>query len=146
MARTRLQPLRARTTESGDSMASISVQRDERQSTHELRGLALYEGHGSEITFEDGVWLVPSQHDATSVYEVTLGRRGEFCECADFEHRGSSCKHVIAATIARAKTAPCAECGRRFWHRDLYPVPDGDLTYFEGDELCYEHVASHGGI
>jgi hypothetical protein len=100
-------------------MATTSVQRDERQSSRELRGLALYEEHGSEITFEDGIWYVPSQHDATSVYEVTLGRRGEFCECADFEHRGSSCKHVIAATICRAKTGPCAECGRRFRHRDL---------------------------
>jgi hypothetical protein len=51
---------------------------------------------------------------------------------------------VVAAIIARAKTGPCAECGRRFRHRDLYPVPEGDLTYFEGDELCYEHAAAHG--
>ena len=87
---------------------------------------------------------MPSQHDVTSVYEVTLGRRGEFCECADFEHRGQACKHVVAAMVARAKTGPCAECGRRFRHRDLYPIPEGDLTYFEGDELCPEHAASHG--
>jgi hypothetical protein len=115
-------------------MASISVQRDERQSTRELRGRDLYLEHADEIRFEDGVWLVPSQHDATSVYEVTLGRRGEFCECADFEHRSQACKHMVAAMIFRAKTGPCAEGGRRFRHRDLYPVPEGDLTYFDGDE------------
>lgn len=127
-------------------MATTSVQRDERQSTRELRGLALYEEHGSEITFEDGVWFVPSQHNATSVYEVVIGRRGEFCECADFEHRGqsSACKHIVAATIARAKTGLCAECGRRFRPRDLYPVPDDNLTFFEGDELCRKHAAAHG--
>ncbi len=112
-------------------------------STRELRGLALFEEHGHEIRHEDGVWLVPSQHDATSLYEVRIGTRGESCECEDAVF-GHTCKHVYAAIIARAKTGPCAECGRRFRGRDLYPVPEDDLTYFEGDELCYEHAASHG--
>ncbi len=113
-------------------------------SARELRGLQLFEEHGPEITFEDGIWYVPSQHDATSVYEVTLGRRGECCECSDFEYHGQACKHILAAIICRAKTGPCAECGRRFRPRNLYPVPEDDLTYFEGDELCYEHARSHG--
>ncbi len=126
-------------------MAAPSVQAPAREATtRELRGLALFEEHGSEITFEDGVWLVPSENDATSVYEVRLGRRGECCECSDFEYRGQACKHIYAAIICRAKTGPCAECGRRFRGRDLYPVPDDHLTFFEGDELCFEHALAHG--
>jgi hypothetical protein len=128
-------------------MASISVPASAREATtRELRGLALFREHGSEITYEDGVWYVPSQHGATSVYEVVIGRKGESCECADFKYRGGifACLHIYAATIARAKTGPCAECGRRFRGKDLYPVPEGDLTYFEGDELCHEHARSHG--
>jgi hypothetical protein len=77
---------------------------------------------------------------------VLCGRRGEFCECIDYGCHGyeEPWKHVYAAIIARAKTGPCAECGRRFRGKDLYPVPEGDLTYFEGDELCHEHARSHG--
>ncbi len=128
-------------------MATTSVPAPVREATtRELRGLKLFEEHGEQIRYEDGVWLVPSQHDATSVYEVTLGRRGESCECIDYGHHGheAPCKHVFAAIIARAKTGPCAECGRRFRPRDLYPVPEDALTYFEGDELCYEHALAHG--
>jgi hypothetical protein len=127
-------------------MATISVQRDERQSTRELRGIALFEERGSEITYEDGGWYVPSQHDVTSVYEVTLRHRGECCECDDFDFHGHEgpCKHIFAALLCRAKTGPCAECGRRFRGKDLYPVPDGDLTYFGGDELCFECAEAYG--
>ena len=41
--------------------------------TRERRGLALWREHASEIVFEGGVWLVPSQYDRTSVYEGTRG-------------------------------------------------------------------------
>jgi hypothetical protein len=90
--------------------------------------------------------LVPSQSGGTAVYEITLGRRGEFCECADFEHRGSGCKHIVAATIARAKTAPCEGCGKRFRHRDLYEVQDWheSLTWFPGQLLCRGCAAATG--
>ena len=113
-----------------------------------LRGQALYQEHGGQITYEDGTWFVPSQHDATSVYEVHLGRRGESCECADFEHRGVSCKHVIAATIAKAKTAPCVSCGRRFRHQALVEVQEDheSLTWFPGDKLCRRDCAGPGGV
>ena len=110
-----------------------------------LRGQKLYAEHAEEIRFEDGAWLVPSQHDATS-YEVHLGRRGESCECADFERRGGSCKHVVAATIARAKTAPCAGCGGRFRYRELRPAPADNLTFFEGELLCTEGCATGHGV
>ena len=130
-------------------MTEVSLAQESATTTRELRGLALFEEHGSEIRFEDGVWLVPSQHVGTSVYEVTLGRRGEFCECADFEvrHPEGGCKHIVAATIARAKTAPCAGCGRRFKHGDLYEVREDhdSLTWFPGDFLC-EGCAVETGV
>ena len=111
-----------------------------------LRGQDLYREHAADIRFEDGTWLVPSQHDATSVYEVTLGRRGEFCECRDFERRGSACKHVHAAQIARAKTARCAGCGARFPRREIVEVHEDheNLTWFVGDELCRSCGIAHG--
>lgn len=90
-----------------------------------LRGQALYREHADEIRFEDGVWCGPSQHDATSLYEVRLGRRGEMCERRDFEFHGGSCKHIVAAIVARAKTACCVGCGQRFPHRELVEVHRG---------------------
>jgi hypothetical protein len=125
-------------------MATSSVAPSAHPSTRESRGLQLFRDHAEEIVFEDGVWLVPSQHDTTSVYEVTIGRRGESCECEDFEHRGIACKHIHAAIIARAKTASCAGCGGRFRHRELYPVPGDNLTFFEGELLCRSCGLAHG--
>ena len=118
------------------------------RSTREQRGIALYEEHGERIRFEGGVWLVPSQGAGTSVYEVTIGRRGDVCECADFEHRGLPCKHIAAATIARAKTAPCSGCSGRFAHRELEEVTEdhSSLTWFVGDRLCPGCVDACGGI
>ena len=82
----------------------------------------------------------------TSVYEVTLGRKGESCERRDFEFHGDRqpCKHIVAATIARAKTGRCDGCGERFPRRDMYEVPDDHLTFFEGDELCRPCAGRHG--
>ncbi len=113
------------------------------------RGRQLWEEHGDEIRFDpaDKVWLVPSQHDATSVYEVTLGRRGESCECADFEFRGGPCLHIYAATIARAKarakTTTCSCCGERVPNRMVTIVEEEHelLTWFVGDAICGTCVA-----
>ncbi len=106
-------------------MTTTSVPKAQSPATREMRGIALYERHQDEIRFEGGVWLVPSEGAATSVYEVTIGRRGDVCECADFERRrGLPCKHIHAATIARAKTAPCSGCGSRFRYRHLTEVTE----------------------
>ncbi len=112
------------------------------------RGRQLWEEHAEDIRFEHGAWLVPSGSDLTSVYEVVLGRKGEFCECRDFEFRGESCKHILAATITHAKTATCSGCGDRVRHRDLTEVLEDheSLTWFPGDLLCYSCLHDHGGI
>jgi SWIM zinc finger len=114
------------------------------QSTRELRGIALFRDHADEIRFEpaDSVWLVPSQHDVTFVYEVRLGRRGESCECRDFEHRGGPCLHIHAATIARAKTTTCSCCSQRVAWRFVTEVTEdhGLLAWFVGDWLCADCI------
>lgn len=131
-------------------MIDATIPEAQRPSTRELRGIALYEEHGERIRFdrESRVWLVPSQREATSVYEVTIGRRGDVCECADFEHRGVSYVHIHAATIARAKTATCSGCSGRFPHRDLEEVTEdhGSLAWFVRDRLCPGCLDFHGGI
>ncbi len=104
-------------------------------STREARGLALYRDHGDEFRFERGVWLVPSLSEATTVYEVRLGTKGQSCECRDHGFRHVDCLHIHAATVARAKTRECAGCSGRFRGRDLVEVVES-LTYFAGDELC----------
>jgi hypothetical protein len=45
------------------------------------KGWAIYSEHASEIiaSYSKGVWLVSSQSDDTSVYEVRLDRRGTDC-------------------------------------------------------------------
>ncbi len=126
-------------------MDTIRITQPGPTTTRELRGLTLYREHENEIVFEDGVWFVPSQGSGTSVYEVTLGRRGESCECADFEHRGESCKHIVAATIAKAKSTTCSCCGNRVAWRFATEVQEDDelLSWFVGDRLCADCV--HGG-
>jgi hypothetical protein len=113
-----------------------------------LRGQELYLEYGDLITFERGVWHVPSRTDVTTVYEVALGTKGEFCECRDFEFRGGSCLHIVAATIAKAKSASCTSCGRRFAYRELIEVTEDheSLTFFPGDKLCRSECAGAHGI
>ena len=107
-----------------------------RPTTRLERGAELYREHFDRFAYAGGgVYLVPSGSDATSVYEVSL-RGGERCECADHEHRGGRCKHVLALRIFKAKTGTCAGCGGLHRHRDMYEVEEGHLTFFEGDELC----------
>ena len=130
-------------------MTNRSLAQPAQQSTTRVvRGRELWEEHAGEIRFEDGIWFVPSQHEATAVYEVVLGRLGEFCECADVEFCGEACKHIVAATIAQAKTATCSACGDRFRHRELEEVTEehNSLTWFVGDVLCPGCLLQHGGI
>ncbi len=71
--------------------------------TRELRGLTLYREHGEEITHERrGVYTVPGC-TGRGTYTVNLAVFGgeESCNCPD---RAAVCKHLIAATIYRAKT------------------------------------------
>ena len=130
-------------TDLGGHVDTRSLAQPALPSTRESRGLALYEEHRDEIRFSGGLWLVPSQNDVASVYEVRLGRR-ESCECRDFARHSEPCKHVFAATIARSKTRECAGCFGRFRGRDLFEVGGDHLTFFEGEEFCHGCAHTHG--
>ncbi len=108
------------------------------------RGAELYRDHFDRFAYAGGgVYLVPSGSDATSVYEVSL-RGGERCECADHEHRGGRCKHIIALLLYKAKTGTCAGCDERHRHKEMLVVPEDHMTFFEGDELCRPCARRHG--
>jgi hypothetical protein len=63
-------------------MATTESSASAHPATREQRGIRLYRDHVDDIRHEDGTWFVPSQHDATSVYEVVVGP-SESCECED---------------------------------------------------------------
>ncbi len=92
-----------------------------------------------------GEWVVAGEGGA--IYRVDL--REQSCSCPDFEHRGEPCKHLFAATVARAKTAECSGCGERFPHRELVELTEDShdgLTYFDGDRLCGECADGAGVV
>jgi transposase len=66
----------------------------------QLKGLEIAARH--KLTYEGGVWLVPSQSNAGTIYRVTLGELLG-CECDDFQLRREACKHVIAAQLVCAR-------------------------------------------
>jgi hypothetical protein len=131
-------------------MAVKSLAGSPQESTSRIeRGRALYAEHADQIWFDRRLrcWIVPSENDGTSVYEVTLSPRGEFCECKDWEYRSPTggCVHIIAATLRKAKTFRCEGCGARFPNRELFQVMEPDhLTFFEGDLLCGQCGLDHG--
>jgi hypothetical protein len=88
-------------------MASTSLPASAKEATTRVqRGRDLYAEHGDKITHEGrGVYTVPGC--AGGAYRVDLAVFGgaESCSCPDHRHhREYSCKHLIAATIHRAKT------------------------------------------
>lgn len=112
--------------------------------TRERRGLDLARERAGEIwSVGAGLWRVPSS-DGETVYIADLRR--ESCSCEDHRRSGKTCKHLYAAGVVRAKTAPCAGCSRRFAHRDLIEITEdhGSLTFFAGDVVCSECAHSHG--
>jgi hypothetical protein len=64
------------------------------------------------------------------------------CECKDAEYRGAGCKHLVAASIAHAKSRPCSCCRNRVLGRFLAEVTeeDGLLSWFVVAEICADCV------
>ncbi len=110
------------------------------------RGLALFRQRGAEIHHIRGAaWAVPAcSSEGVYIVELATG----CCTCPDRPPKEEVCKHATAATIARAKTAPCSGCGLRHRRRELVELRDDnhdDLTYFDGDQLCGE-CANGAGV
>ncbi len=113
------------------------------QETHASRierGLRLFEKRGDEIRYvaPAGLWWVPNP--SGGFYAVSLDP--ERCECAGYEHRGRPCEHIVAASIAKAKSRVCSCCGQRVLGRFTTEVSedDGLLSWFPGDVLCADCI------
>ena len=77
--------------------------------TRELRGLALYRDHADEIIQEGrGVYTIPGCSGGNYTVDLAVFGGDESCTCPDFERRHDTCKHLVAATIYRAKTRAAA--------------------------------------
>ena len=114
-------------------MSNITVH--PRRTTRQQRGIALFRAHVEKIEHIEGWrWRVPSCSDS-GAYVVDL--RAQSCECPDTPPEGEVCKHTVAATIARAKSADCPGCGKKVRWRHLCTVPEDHPT-LGGlvDELC----------
>lgn len=126
-------------------MIEVSLPRTPK-TTREERGLQLFRERGAEIRHLSGRrWAVPSC-GGEGVYVVDLHQ--DTCSCEDAIWNGGGCKHIIAASVARAKTGECVGCGDRFPHRQLIEVLEDheSLTYFHGDQLCQECAEGAGVI
>jgi hypothetical protein len=124
-------------------MASTSLARSGQETTTDTRvarGLELYRHHAEDFLYRNGVWIIASDTLAGRAYEVNLAR--ESCECADHQHRGAVCKHIVAATLANSKSSLCSCCGHRVLKRSLSEVVEEDelLSWFVGDQLCADCV------
>ncbi len=117
-------------------------QAEARASSREERGRQIFEERYNEITHVAGdEWYVPASALLDGRYVVRLGDNPS-CECPDHEYRGATCKHIIAATIANAKSRTCSCCSRRVLGRFTEEVTEDDelLSWFPGDELCVECI------
>jgi hypothetical protein len=59
----------------------------------------------------------------------------------DLEHVGEI---TTRAVLPVTRLRQCAACGGRFSGRELYGVPENQLTFFEGDDLCRNCAHRHG--
>ncbi len=73
--------------------------------TRELRGLALYRERADEIEhIGHGVYMVPGCSGGTYTVDLAVFTdEPETCSCPDYQRHKQPCKHVYAATVARAK-------------------------------------------
>jgi hypothetical protein len=82
-----------------------------------LRGLDLYREHGDEIEHEGhGVYTVPGCSGGSYTVDLVPFGGEESCSCPDYRRHkrtGTSCKHIVAATIYRAKGRAAARRTQR---------------------------------
>lgn len=94
--------------------ATIPQSKASRLSTRELRSIALYRERGEEIEHQGrGRFTVPGCSSGSYTVDLAIfSSAGEqSCTCPDTPPAGEVCKHIHAATIARAKR--WAEARRR---------------------------------
>jgi uncharacterized Zn finger protein len=80
-----------------------------------LRGLKLFEERGEEIEHEGhGVYTVPGCSGGSYRVDLAVFGGEETCSCPDHaRHPEHTCKHLIAASIYRAKSRAAARGTKR---------------------------------
>lgn len=76
-----------------------------------LRGLVLHADHADEIEHEGhGVYAVPGFSGSTYTVDLDVFAEDprESCSCPDHRRHKTTCKHITAATIWRAKSRAAA--------------------------------------
>jgi hypothetical protein len=80
------------------------------------------------------------------------------CSCPDHRRRRAACKHALACWVLERAYRPspltgdsgvgeCSGCGGRFASRELVELHEGNhdnLTYFDGDVVCFSCAAEVG--
>lgn len=91
-------------------MDTTSVAQPAPPATRELRGLALYRDYADEIMHEGrGVYTVPGCSGRAYTVNLAVFAGEESCSCPDHHnHPEYTCKHLVAATIFRAKARMAA--------------------------------------
>lgn len=113
-----------------------------KEGTRETRGIVLAIEHFDEIVrVAPFTWSIPNSA-GDDTYEVNT--KHNTCTCPDHAFNEVRCKHMAAVSYKKAKTALCSSCQERKLHRDLYPVPEDHLTFFDGELLCLECCLDHG--
>ncbi len=83
-------------------MASTTIAQPAHPPTRELRGLALYRERGDEIKhIGHGRYEVPGCSGGSYRVDLAVFGDEQSCSCPD---RAPVCKHIICATIYRAKS------------------------------------------
>lgn len=126
-------------------MTNRSLAQSAHPTTRHERGTKLCRERGDEIEHLDGYrWSVPS---CSGDHRYITDLRHQSCTCNDAIWTGRGCKHLHAATIARAKSDECGGCGVRVRRRDLHSVPEDHPT-LGGlvDELCEPCARSQGTL
>jgi len=80
---------------------TTSVAPATRPDTRESRALELYRTRGREIVLVDVYTYEVPSCSGLAPYIVDLAE--ETCSCPDFSMRRENCKHILAASIKRAK-------------------------------------------
>ncbi len=89
------------------------------------RGLELYRERGEDVEpLGHGYYKVPGCSGGS--YEVDLAVFGgqESCKCPDFRRHKSTCKHIITATLYRAKSRAASRRRAQARKRRVALVPE----------------------
>lgn len=113
--------------------------------TREQRGVQLFRDRGDEIEHLHGQrWCVPS---CSGEHRYIADLRHQTCSCEDAIWQDGGCKHIVAATIKRSKTATCSGCDAPRLRRELVEVGDNNhdgMMWFPGDRLCVPCATATG--